>query len=556
MTLARRMGAWPALGLVLLAAAIVLIAAGRGLSFSGDDFSYYGREVLFTHTSQLHFDSMSLEYLLIPHNGHLQLGGKLVYEGLFAIFGSDYVAFRIVGVIGVLACVVLFFALARRRVGDVAALLGSILIAFLGAAWEVLIWPFDLHTTFALAAGLGALLALELRRRHSDLAACLLLVASCMFIEVGLVFVAAVASAILLEEGWRRRIWIAATPAFLFGVWFIWAHQYDFPATDVDIPGLIPSMFRSAGATAAALTGRLSTGAGADVNAVGQSGGTTVLGVVLVALVVTRVAVAGFRRTLVPPLVALGVYWCFIAFSQRPEDSSRYVFVGTVLALLVVAEALRGWRPAPWAVAVLVLIVALALPPNFAKLGDGAGSLRRDAVLTTGELAMMELAGTRGDPDYQARLDPFAVGVGASPYIDMTTADYLEALRFRGSISASLDEVRSANVFERTVFDSVLAGAVGIRITPSQGPSGNDRCARAGGEDSSPAQLPFDGAIVRVAGNASVPIGVSRFTTEHSARYLGKVKLGEWQRIGHAGADEAPEPWLLFTEGQVEICPV
>src|SRR4051812_13615903 len=119
---------WPALGLVMAVAAIVLLVSGAGLSFSGDEFSYYGRQVLFGDLELRHFTSVTPEYLLIPHNGHLQIGGKLLYEALFGIFDTDYAAFRVATVAAFLACVALFFALARKRLGDPLALLGAVLL--------------------------------------------------------------------------------------------------------------------------------------------------------------------------------------------------------------------------------------------------------------------------------------------------------------------------------------------------------------------------------------------------------------------------------------------
>lgn len=553
---ARRLGPWPALGLVLIASAIVLLAAGHGISFSGDDFSYYGRQVLFEDLEIRHFDSVSLEYLLIPHNGHLQIGGKLVYEALFALFGSSYLAFRVVAVAAVLACVALFFALARRRIGDPLALLGAILLAFLGAAWEVLLWPFDMHTTLALAAGLGALLALESGGRRADLLTFGLLVISCCFIEIGLAFVAAVGGAVVLAPGWRRRIWVPAVPAVLYAIWYVWARRYGFAGSHVDLAGLIPSIIHSAGSVAASLTGTLPTGEDADVTVVGQTASSVALGVALIALVAARIGRIGFRRSMVPPLVALGVYFCMIAFSDRAEDSSRYVFVGAVLALLVVAECLRGWRPAPLGLALCALAVFVAIPANLAKLGDGSGYMHRDAELTRGELAMFELAGDRGDPDYLSIVDPAALGVGASPYIDMTTADYLASARERGSIAASLDEVRGSNVFERAVFDRILANALGIASVPAPAPSGTGSCSVEGNGGPVAIKMPADGALVRMSGPSPAAIGLSRFTPEHPVVDLGLLASKEWRRIDLAGADAAPDPWRLFSDQPIEICPL
>lgn len=31
---------------------------------------------------------------------------------------------------------------------------------------------------------------------------------------------------------------------------------------------------------------------------------------------------------------------------------------------------------------------------------------------------------------------------------------------------------------------------------------------------------------------------------------------GEWQRLDVAGRDAAPDPWRLFSDNQLEICPL
>jgi hypothetical protein len=61
---------------------------------------------------------------------------------------------------------------------------------------------------------------------------------------------------------------------------------------------------------------------------------------------------------------------------------------------------------------------------------------------------------------------------------------------------------------------------------------------------------------VGVTGTEPLPIGISRFVTENSAKYLGMARPGEWQAINLHGADAAPERWRLFTEGEIEICPL
>ena len=120
---------------------------------------------------------------------------RLAYEGLFATAGTNYFWFRLVEVIGVILCVGLFFELVRTRVGPWAALAPSVLLLIFGYAWEVLLWPANMGTLYALAGGLGALLLLERRPGlHGEIGACTLLTLSVATIELGLAFSAAVGS--------------------------------------------------------------------------------------------------------------------------------------------------------------------------------------------------------------------------------------------------------------------------------------------------------------------------------------------------------------------------
>lgn len=546
---------------ILVVAGVVLLVAGNGSSFSGDDFSYYGRQVVFDDLTLRHFDSLTPEYLLIPHNGHLQVGGKLVYEILFSLFRADYTAFRVVAVVAVLVCVALFFELARRRIGDEAALVLTILLAFFGAAWEVMLWPFDLHTTIALAAGLGALLVLERERAHADAVACLLLVLAICFIELGLVFTAAVAVSVLMRADRWRRAWIFLVPLALFAIWYVWARQYHFPGPNMDLGGLVPSVLHSLGAVLSSLTGTLPTGAEVPVSVVGQSVSGTAMALAAVLLLAVRLTRGKLPRTLWPLLAALVTYWVLIAFAvrpfdPRPPDSSRYMLVGATLVLLVAADCVRGWRPGPRGLAALALVVAVALPANIAKRGDGSRFLSDDAALTGGELAMLELAGTRGDPGYLTVADPVVIAHGTSPYLEMSTGQYLDAAKSRGSIAVSLDQVRQANIFLRAVDDVVLADALGLGLTTSGAPARGAAGCLGTGASPGAVDVPDGGVLVQARGPEPVGLGLSRFATEQPSKDLGAVDAGQWARLALPPADTAPEPWRLFFDGRVRICPL
>ena len=111
------------LGAAICVSATWLMIAGGGLSFVNDDIFYYA-QFLVHGTGDIR-TSHGLEYFLAPSNGHLQVLGKLIYRAIFEVFGANYAVFRAFDVAGVMACVVLFFELARRRVGPLPATPGS-----------------------------------------------------------------------------------------------------------------------------------------------------------------------------------------------------------------------------------------------------------------------------------------------------------------------------------------------------------------------------------------------------------------------------------------------
>ena len=101
-------------------------------------------------------------------------------------------------------------------------------------AWEDLLWAFQVGYFVSMAAGLGALLALERRDQRGDLIACALLVVSILFSSLGLPFLLAAAVAIVLGPRGARleRVFTLVVPAGLFAVWWLgWGHDADTTIT-------------------------------------------------------------------------------------------------------------------------------------------------------------------------------------------------------------------------------------------------------------------------------------------------------------------------------------
>jgi len=120
-----------ALGVAVVVSVWLVFRVTSGQSFAVDELFYYGR-VATKDNGLVHFTGpFTPHYLLAPFNGHLALGGRLVYETVFATIGAKYRAFVTIDALGIAASATLVFLLARRRLGDLAALAPAILLLFL-----------------------------------------------------------------------------------------------------------------------------------------------------------------------------------------------------------------------------------------------------------------------------------------------------------------------------------------------------------------------------------------------------------------------------------------
>lgn len=546
------------LALAMVASATWLLLAGRGNGLHGDELFYYshlvGNDGI---TSALH----GLEYLLAPHNAHLVFGGRLVYEILLGLGGTDYTPFRVVEVAGILLCAGLFFVSARRGLSPWVALAMSISLLTLGYANETLMWGFDMHTVYAAALGVGAILLLERGERRADLCAGLLLVLSVATLEVGLAFTIGAAVSVLSRDGRVRRLWIFLLPLVLYVVWWAWAKKFGQSDIVLSNVRLIPHEFVEAlSAVVGSVLGINSTPEAAFV-------GTTPA-----ATVAAGFALAGLayrvRRGAVPPalwafLATALAYWLTMAMGGRAPDSTRYVFVSTLLVLLVAAEAMKGLRFSPLAIGGFFVVVALAIPPNVAKLNDGRAYELREAAINGAEYAMLDLAGPkRTGAGYLPGDDPLVEAAGGNVGVGLDEGHYFEGRSDYGSLGMPLDQLRGADAPLRNIADATLIGAYGLKLKPvseaaAGGAPAQSSCPTV--TDGTPQNVAYfklePGGVLLGAPSGPVEVSLSRFTGGLPAVPLGRIDAGEWAviRIPH---DAAPDPWRAVVNGPVAVCPL
>jgi hypothetical protein len=194
---------------ILGCSGILLLLLQSDLSFTADDWRFL-----------LERRGSNPSVFLDPHNDHIAVIPVAVYKAVLGVFGmSSAVPFQVVATLVFLGSAGALFAYLRLRVGDELALCGTTLILFLGAAWADLLWSFQIGLSGSIVAGILALLALERDETRGDRLACLLLVVSTAFSELGVSF--AVAALVSVWLGPRPRSGRLYVPFVSFGVYLL-----------------------------------------------------------------------------------------------------------------------------------------------------------------------------------------------------------------------------------------------------------------------------------------------------------------------------------------------
>lgn len=549
--------AWAVLGVAMLCSGGLILHAAHGQGFAIDELFYYGR-VANEKGQLVHYAPFSPEYLLAPFNGHLPLGGRFVYELVFATVGAHYTVFVLINIVSLWAVAALVFELARRRVGNAAALAPCIVLLFLGFAREQLLWPLDFNTAASLAAGLGAVLAIQREDRRGDLLACLLLLTSVAMIELGLSF--AVGIAVWLAISRRRQAlrsaWVVATPVVLYAAWYVWARKFGQSEAHSGNLHLIPETFmHGAAAALGSLTGTNPIAAGTYIGSVTWFG--RALAVAAGVCLLVRLWGRSLPRTIWVWLLVLGSYWVLLAVAARAAEGSRYILVAAVLIVLIAADAVRRRLPDGAATALLVLAL-VALPANIVQLTKdrGGDTLHHDPPVSSTEFAMLELARDRVDPEYVVTSDPSVAEVGGGLYIGIPAAAYLDAAAHNGSIAYSLDEVRESDPELRLIADASLIGALGVEAKAAPRPPQGARCRTipvAPGAE--PATFPVATErtlLLRPQSGGRTGLWLARFADPPGVG-IDYMPPGRWTELT-IPADEAPDPWRATVDHTVTAC--
>ncbi len=549
--------AWAVLGVAMLCSAALILYTTDGQGFAVDEILYYGRSVN-SNGTLIHYAPFEPGYLLAPFNGHLPLGGRFVYELVFATIGADYTVFVLINIAALFACVALVFELVRRRVGNIAALAPCIVLLFLGFAREQLLWPLDFNTAASLAAGLGAVLAIQREDRRGDVLTCIMLLISIAMIELGLSFALGIAIwlALTRRRDALRRAWIVAVPLVLYVAWYVWARKFGQSETHAGDIHLIPETFmHGAAAVFGALTGTNPIQAGSYIGSVTWFG--RALAVAAAVALAVRIWRGSLPRTIWVWLFVLGSYWALLAIAARPAEGTRYTLVAAVLIVLIAADAVRRRVSDGVAIALLVL-AAVALPANIAQLTQNRSddTLHHDPPVNSTEFAMLELARNHVDPEYFVTGDPRVAEVDGGLYIGITAGAYLDAAAHNGSIAYSLEEVREQDEGLRLIADASLVGALGVSAKPGPPPATDAHCrtvAVAPGAESITFTTTAGETLLRPQGDEKTGLWLARFADPRGVG-IDYMPPHSWTKLT-IPPDSAPDPWRVTVDHSIIVCP-
>jgi hypothetical protein len=301
--------------------------------------------------------------LLLSHNGHWLTIPILVWKLLFISIGiGSHVPYEAVLLVAHVAAVLLLFALVRRRSGDLPAFAAALTLLVLGAGATDITWAFQIAFVGSVVFGLLAMLLLDGAKGFSKrmYAASGSLLLSLMCSGVGLAFLAAVGTELLLARGRRRLLVGLVLPIVAFGIWFAF-YGAGLPGTPgAPCPTCAPTGFRAdvhKGPIGLGFVATLANfvKAGLDASTAGIFGSATIWTPLLV-IVAGLVIVHLFLQKKVPSwqigMAAGAVAWFALVGLGRAQNGtsdatdSHYVYVGVVFLLPIVADAARmlPWR--------------------------------------------------------------------------------------------------------------------------------------------------------------------------------------------------------------------
>ena len=404
-----------------------------------------------------------------------------------------------------------------------------------------------------MTCGLGMLLALDRRDRTGDLLACIWLVGSLAFASLWLAFAIGAAVDIALRRGereWRRRVYLVLVPVALYAAWWLgWGHTAESAVSLHNIAATPLFVLDSFAAAIAGLLG-LATPAEGAASPAGLDWGRP-LAVLLGGLGLWRLyRLERIPRSLWVVLAILLSFWVLGGVALKPGRAawvSRYQYPGAALTILVAVELLRGVRLERRLFAPAAIVVAAAVAGSVLFLHLSFRSYERTTSIERADLAAIEIARDRVDPDFVLSED-----IAGTGYVHIDAGSYLSARDAFGSPAFSEAELATAPADAREPADRVLAAGLDLELSPVAPPQTQASCRTLAAPAS--VTLPPGGALLRASGG-DPEVSLGRFADGFPVA-LGALEPDRWERLA-VPSDRSPRSWRMRLQGDaaVTVCP-
>lgn len=388
-----------------------------------------------------------IDTFLAPHNGHLSVLPVIAFKILMATVGlSHYHPYRLMGLLTHILVASALFRYVRMRMGSAPAMCAGVVVLLLGAGWQDLLWPFQIGFMGTVFAGITVWNLLEGRTHRRDGWASVALAAALACSGLGIGVLAGTALRLVVERDVKRLVRVLLAPTVLYAVWYL--VYGDSEGSISNVPRLPWFVSNEAAASAGAL-------GGLDI------GWSRVVLVAVIALAITTAA-RGHRPTaaILAPLGCALTNWALIGYSRAQYGdyaSSRYVYVGGILTLLILADVLAPING--WVVYFSSLVLSvLCVWGNWQPLNTGADYLRYPTNITRSELRAVEWAAETVDASY--RPDPYRMP-------QVVSGPYLAAVADLGSPAATDGEVVVNSYVARSEADRVSIEALKVAFYPA-----------------------------------------------------------------------------------------
>ena len=539
------------LGIALVSSVALSLFLTREMTFLQDTWEFL-----------MNRRDVTVDSLLKPHNEHIVVIPVAIEQLLLRIFGmtSATPEFVLLAVASAVAALLLFVYV-RRRVGPWLALFFAVLLLFLGPAWEVLLWPFEISFVGSVLFGIAMLLALDRDDRRGDIAACAFLCLSFGFSTIGVSFAAAAAVDVFLKRRSRglRRAYVAAVPVALYAAWYLgWGMDAE---THVSLRNVLASPRFVAESMAVAVGSVFGLGTNPIGGSTEPVWGYAILIGLIVVFAYRQVRKPGFAPGFWPVAAAAATNWFLTAFNQIPgrdPGSSRYQYMGAVLVLLLLANLLQGVRFGRRAIVTIGALTVAAVAVNLVVLRDGRDAFEQQSVLTQANLGAIEIAHRTVDPKFS--LTPEIAGT--TTLIDVQAAKYFPAVREYGSPAYTPSQLAGAPDYGRRQADIVLSHALPIstltRLGAYDPTDPGENCVALPAGNASPAsEVRLSPGLTRIelAPGPQASFSLRRFATgEYPVVTEGAP--GDSVTLLRVPRDDAPQPWRLHVEAsqRARVC--